>query len=325
VSGDPLAIYRGARVALVGAAGFIGRWVARALSERGAELTLFVRDAGSAGPILARWGVRGDVRAVELEAEGAAADAIAELRPAVVFNLAGYGVDRGERDERLAWRLNASLPHELALAVAASRDERWPGQDLVHAGSALEYGTLGGSLDELSSGRPTTPYGESKLAGTLGMLLAARDRDARAVCARLFTVYGPGEHEGRLLPSLLATARRLEPLPLTEGEQQRDFTYVEEVAEGLLRIGASDVPPPRIVNLATGRLASVREFALAAARVLGFPEELLRFGELPARPEEMHHGAVTTLRLQGCTGWKPDLTIEEGIRRTREFLACALP
>ena len=325
MSSDPLAIYRGSRVAVVGAAGFIGRWVARALSQRGAELTLFVRDLDAAAAIFRQWGVRGDVRAVDLEAEGAVAGAIAELRPAVVCNLAGYGVDRSERDERLAWRLNAGVPHELALAVAASSDERWPGQQLVHAGSALEYGTLRGSLDELRSGTPTTTYAQSKLAGTLGMLVAARNHGARAACARLFTVYGPGEHEGRLLPSLLATARDPKPLPLTEGLQRRDFTYVEEVAEGLLRIGASEVPPPHIVNLATGRLASVREFALTAARVLALTEALLRFGELPARPEEMRHGAVTTLRLQACTGWKPELSIEEGIRRTREFLDAALP
>ena len=77
---------------------------------------------------------------------------------------------------------------------------------MIHVGSALEYGTARGNLNELTAPSPTTLYGRSKLAGTLRVCRAARRRGFRAVTARLFTVYGPGEQPGRLLPSLMAAA-----------------------------------------------------------------------------------------------------------------------
>ena len=119
----------------------------------------------------------------------------------------------------------------------------------------------------------------------------------QALVARLFTVYGPGEHEGRLLPTLLNAARTGQPAELTNGLQQRDFIYVEDVAEGLLRLGLSCGTPGEVVNLATGHLTTVRECAETAARVLSLSAERLRFGTLPTRAEEMQHDPVTLDRL----------------------------
>jgi nucleoside-diphosphate-sugar epimerase len=137
-----------------------------------------------------------------------------------------------------------------------------------------------------------------------------------ATVARLFTVYGPGEHRGRLLPSLLEAATGDGPVPLTAGTQQRDFTWVGDVVEGLLRLGALGGEPPGLVNLATGRLVTVREFVERAAAVLRIAPERLRFGALPTRPEEMAHDDVSVARLERLTGWRPATSIEEGVRRT---------
>jgi nucleoside-diphosphate-sugar epimerase len=140
------------------------------------------------------------------------------------------------------------------------------------------------------------------------------------VTARLFNVYGPGEHPGRLLPSLLDAARSRTAVDLTAGQQRRDFTYVEDVAEGLLRLGVSPAMEPGfVVNLATGRLTTVKEFVLIAARLLAIPPEHLRFGALPGRTAEMSHEEVAIDRLTRLLAWRPAGTIEEGITRTRDF------
>jgi nucleoside-diphosphate-sugar epimerase len=137
--------------------------------------------------------------------------------------------------------------------------------------------------------------------------------------ARLFTVFGPGEHPGRLLPSLQAAAASGGAVALTAGRQRRDFTYVEDVAEGLLRLAVSGVRPGEVVHLATGRLTSVREFAESAASVLGIDRQSLRFGALPDLPEEMWQDDVDVERLRALTGWAPETSISDGIRRAREF------
>jgi len=305
--------YHDVPVLVLGASGFIGRWVARALTAQGARLTCAVRDAAGAKSVLAGYGVQGDLAAVDLASPAAVRALCERVRPAVTFNLAGYGVDRGEVDQQVATRINTDLVGELAELTQASAAPDWSGLRLVHVGSALEYGSIGGDLDERSAPNPTTLYGRTKLAGT--RLL---DGHAGAVAARLFTVYGSGEHEGRLLPSLLAAARTGERLPLSAGTQRRDFTFVEDVAEGLLRLGAATTSG--VVNLATGRLAPVREFVETAARVLGISADRLSFGALPTRPEEMAHEPVTVARLRAATGWVPATTVAAGIERTSRFL-----
>lgn len=262
----------------------------------------------------------GETLETDLAMPGSARELVRAVRPAVTFNFAGYGVDRGERDERTAFRMNAELVAELAGAVAEFGDHQWPGADLVHAGSALEYGIAAGDLAEDTVPLPTTVYGKTKLEGTRLLARVAEKSGLKAITARLFTVYGPGEHAGRLLPTVIEAARSGVPAELTAGLQKRDFTHVEDVAEGLCRLGLVAAPHRYgVVNLATGRLTSVREFAEIAGAVLKLSREQMKFGTVPTRAEEMEHGAPSVERLRELTGWTPEVGIEEGIRRTLRF------
>jgi UDP-glucose 4-epimerase len=316
----PASDYGGVRVAVLGAAGFVGRWVARALCARGAEVTLVVRCRTAAEETFASYAIHGEAVSVDLSDPGAVRALFSHVRPAITFNLAGYGVDRSERDPASAYRINAELVRTMCDALAQTKDPGWPGQHIVHAGSAAEYGRRGGGdLAEDSAPRPTTPYARSKLAGTRLLARGCRVRGLRGLTARLFTVYGPGEHEDRLFPSLLRAASTGDPLSMTAGQQTRDFTYVEDVAAGLLRLGVVAASPCGIVNLATGRLTSVRVFAETAGEILRLPADRLRFGALPDRSDEMEHREVTLERLRRLVGWVPPTGIAEGIRRSVQF------
>jgi nucleoside-diphosphate-sugar epimerase len=311
--------YSGVRVAVLGASGFIGRWVARALTREGARVILVVRDRRSMERIAYRYAIRGEIAEVDLIDRAAAAALLERTRPVITFNLAGYGVDPVERDERVMQQVNVELISVLTDSVAAGRDSDWNGQALVHAGSALEYGATQGELSEDSPTNPIESYGASKLAGTRLLTHRAAELGVRAVTARLFTVYGPGEHRGRLLPSLIEAAKNGSSVSLTEGRQERDFCYVEDVAGGLLRLGVSDATAGETVNLASGKLTSVRDFALAAAGTLGIPRDHLQFGEKTVRNDEMWQGRVKIDRLRQLVDWVPSTEIEEGVRRTWEL------
>jgi len=311
--------FRNARVLVIGAAGFIGRWVARRLSTNGAILTLAVRNTPAAVPIFARWGVKGEVVEVDLRQPGAGQLLVETHRPQVVFNLAGYGVDRRETEIALGRRINTELVVELAAALNNLDPAPLPGQQLVHAGSALEYGSVPGDLSESGPVEPIGWYGETKRAATQHLAAMRHRHGLRAITARLFTVYGPGEHAGRLLPSLLHASRAGAPLPLTAGTQRRDFTYVEDVAQGLLRLATLDACGMDVVNLATGKLHTVRRFSEIAAKALSIPDGNLRFGEIPQRGEEMVHDPVNINRLRSLVDWTPTTEILDGIRQTRQF------
>lgn len=301
--------YAGVRTMVLGARGFIGRHVARTLADLGADVVGVVRSEQAAP------GVRMVV--ADLTRGDALEQLVAGHQPAIVFNLSGYGVDPTEREPAPATALNADLPPQLAAAVARHPAPSWRGQRIVHAGSALEYGTAPGDLAEETPGTPTTLYGRTKLDGTLRLRVAASSLGVRAATGRLFTVYGPGEQPPRLLPTLIAAAPGSDPIPLTAGTQYRDFTCVADAVEGLLRLGLSPEPDVGPVNVATGRLTTVRGFVEIAAAVLGIDRARLRFGALPTRAEEMAHDPVNVRRLRHLTDWQPSIEIREGIERAR--------
>jgi nucleoside-diphosphate-sugar epimerase len=254
----------------------------------------------------------------DLGIPGSLGPLLADCRPHAVVNAVGYGVARDERADLIARRLNADLVEELAQAVVELEPKlpAWPGQRLVHLGSAFEYGSVEGQVTETTVCRPSTTYGTTKLEGTQRLSAVVERYGLRAVTARLATVYGPGEHPHRLLPSLLQAARTTETLSFTRGEQERDFTFVDDVAEGVVRLVSCKSLSDPVLNLATGRLTPVRAFAERAREMLGIPPDRLRFGDIPYREDEVWQGPIDVGRLQATLGWKPATSIDEGIRRT---------
>lgn len=311
-------VYHRVPVLVIGGTGFIGRWVVRALIDAGAAVVVAARDEVRASRAFEGMATQPTVVRADLSQKGASTDVIRTIAPAVVFNLAVYGVSRTERDAEIMHVINVVVVQELCDALEARNESGWTGRRLIQAGSALEYGEIGGDLAEESVPHPTTDYGRTKLAATQ-LVEDAATRGLEAIVARLFTVYGSGESAGRLLPSLFEAARSGAALPLSAGVQRRDFTYVEDVAEGLLRLGAVTTSSDVTVNLASGRLTSVREFVETAARTLSLSPDQLQFGAIPTRAEEMWHDAVAIERLRRMTSWMPETTVAEGIRRSWEW------
>ena len=311
--------YRGVPSLVLGASGFIGSWTARALHGRGANVIVSARDAQRVRDAFAPFGWSPRIEVADLTEPGAVTRLVRTTRPAIVFNLAGYGVDRSERDPSLMTQLNSRLVAELCEALAAPSEAIWTGVRLVHSGSAAEYGPVEGRIVETSDERPISEYGRTKLEGTRLIQQSCVTSGLSAVVARLFTVYGPGDYPSKILNALMRTAKTGEPLELTGGRQRRNFTYVGDVAEGLLRLGLSAPAPGEVVHLAGAFVVSVREFAETAGAVLGLDPALLQFGALPDREDEMWHGEVDCARLQALISWAPRTGIREGIRRSWEF------
>ncbi len=311
---------------VTGASGFVGRWVCRLLSSCATDLYLLTRNRRKLERICDVYAIDGKIIQADLGKPGEFARFYAQCLPDICFNCAGYGVASNERDPALMTRINSELAEEIAQCIADGKTHsNWPGQALVHTGSAFEYGLLQDEIDEHRRAEPNTLYAQTKLEGTQRVLACCATSGLKAVVARLSTVYGPGEAESRLLPSLLKAAFNGESVNLTAGIQERDFTWVGDAAEGLLRLGLLDTPNGKLINLATGRLSKVKEFVDTAAQVLQMDEGQLQRGSLPYRHNEVWQGPLNVKQMQQLTHWLPTTDLTDGISATRNFLISGRP
>ena len=135
------------------------------------------------------------------------------------------------------------------------------------AGTCFEYGLSADRykrIPTIAPLEPTSSYPASKAAASLAFQSFARQHQLKLKILRLFQVYGEGELETRLWPSLRRAAMAGDDFPMTAGEQLRDFTDVRDVAHQLvaaLEFGNVVAGLPHVSNLGSGQTQSLRDFA----------------------------------------------------------------
>ena len=161
---------------------------------------------------------------------------------------------------------------------------------------------------------PASPYAESKLAGEK---LCASSRNP-AVSLRFFNVYGPRQDPrgpyAAAVPKLLEAALAGSPLPIHgDGQQTRDFVFVEDVVSALVQ-AALHPDMNGIYNVASGESTSILQLAQAILAVTGSRSPL---EYLPARPADVRFSSASIARLQ-ATGWHPSFPLIKGLSRMLE-------
>ena len=298
------------RVFITGASGFIGSHLARLLLREGCELFALLRPASD--PWLIRdllpalQVVQGDL----LDPQQPWAELLDEIRPEVCFHFAwctepGVFLHSALNLNYLA----ASVPLAMRLAEAGCRK-------LVVAGSFSEYDQDRGYLAEDSPLRPNTVYGGAKSALYQALSLWAPGAGIELLWPRIFSVYGPGEHQKRFVPAVITATLRGEPTRLTPGEQMRDFLHVADVAGAVWAASQGDLTGP--VNVGSGRPVAIRDLALQIGALVERPD-LIRLGDLPYRQGDPMFICANTERLRSATGWAPRLTLEAGLRDTIDW------
>ncbi len=160
------------------------------------------------------------------------------------------------------------------------------------AGSCFEYGLSAARYEHIPPTAPLEPissYPASKAAASLAFQSFAQEHRLKLKILRLFQVYGEGELETRLWPSLRRAALAGEDFPMTSGAQLRDFTEVSDVAHQLVGALAFDnvaAGSPQVSNLGSGQTQSLRDFAEYWWQRWNAKGKL-RIGAIPYRQNEM--------------------------------------
>jgi nucleoside-diphosphate-sugar epimerase len=185
-------------------------------------------------------------------------------RPAVVFHLAAFFANQNSVDHpELDLEVNGMGTLRLLEYSVFTNVERF-----VYASSGCSiYGSAAPLplREEFMSMHLSTPYQITKMLGELYCNFFYHHYGLRIVKPRFFNSYGPGEIPGQyrnVIPNFIYWAMKGTSLPITgSGEETRDFTYVDDIVDGLLRSGVSESAIGKEINLASGRETRIIDLA----------------------------------------------------------------
>jgi nucleoside-diphosphate-sugar epimerase len=286
------------RVLVTGATGLIGSCVLGPLVAAGFDVHAVARSVPA--------GARGDVtwHAADLLDDGQRGGVVQRAAAMHLLHLAWYA-EHGrfwEAPENVAW--TAATVRLVQEFTAAG------GRRAVVAGSCAEYEWgAAGVLAEDCPLRPATLYGTCKDATRR----VAERLVPELAWGRVFFLYGPGEHQARLVASIARAVVAGDRAPLSAGTQRRDFLHVDDVAGAFAALVSSDVTGA--VNIGSGVAISVLEVAQAIAEAGGRPD-LLDVGALEQRPGDPVEIVADVGRLRDEVGWTPRVGLREGLAAT---------
>ncbi len=304
-----------ARYLVTGGAGFIGSHVVDALAARG-DAVRVVDDLSTGRRENVADHPDVELMEADLAERRVAAAAVAGVDCAV--HLAAIpSVPRSVREPRRAHRANVEATHELLLAARDAGVRR-----VVLASSSAVYGesqTL--PKHEGLGPAPLSPYALHKLIGEQYAALVSRLYGLETVALRFFNVFGPrqspqSQYSGVISLFIAALLAGRAATIYGDGEQTRDFTYVTDVARGVLQACAARDVSGRAINVARGGRLSVNALYAALQRVIGVSVGA-RHAE--PRPGDVRHSQADVSLARELLGFAPAVAVEEGLRRTVDW------
>lgn len=309
-----MATIAGARVLVTGASGFIGSHLTRMLAGAGAEVHALTSAVSSLYPVRLV-PLRDSITLHEASlTDRSALDHVAGCRPDYVFHLGAYthvGKSWFRVDECIETNVAGTV--NLLQALDGSGYRRF-----LYCGTSEIYGGIDVPFRETSSVRPISPYSVSKYAGERFARMFFDGHGWPIVLVRPFNAYGPAQTPDRIIPEIIVRALRRQPLLMTQGNQTREFNYVEDIADGMMKLALADDIEGELFNLGCSEEISMRDLARTILDLMGNPIEP-QFGALPDRPTEIWRMYSDSTKARSHLGWEPRHTLHDGLTKTIDW------
>lgn len=291
------------RVLVTGAGGFVGMHLCARLLEDGHEVWGTVRPGAGAPP-----GVR--PVPVDLTDPVSLSHGVRAAAPELAFHLAAARARATSAERAATTAVNTTSGLHLVEALSDTC------RAVIRLGSSTEYAQSPGPMAEDAPLRPRGLFGATKAAGSLLLAAAAAERGIRAAVLRAFQVYGPHDHPGRFVPTVLRAARTGEVLPLTGPGQRRDWVHVDDVVTAcVLAAAAEDLPPGQVLNLGTGVQTANEELVGLAEAVTGRTIRTA-VGTHPGRSWDAPSWVCDPSLAAERLGWRAAVDLRAGLART---------
>ncbi len=304
------------RYLVTGGAGFIGSHTVEELVRRGHEVV--VLDDQSAGKQENLAGVVGKIEFIR----GSITDSGLARRACqgadYVVHLAARTSVPGSVENPLDTN-EVNVEGALSVLLAA-RDARV--RRVVYAASCAAYGeSVSVPTNEDAQLSPISPYGVSKLVGELYARAFGRVYGIENVSLRYFNVFGPRQdasspYSGVLSRFITALLKGEAPVVFGDGEQTRDFVYVENVVQANLRACEAAEASGQVFNVGSGERITLNQTLKLLEKLSGKPTRP-RYD--PPRAGDIRDSQADVTRARKVLGYEPRVGFEEGLRRTWEW------
>jgi UDP-glucose 4-epimerase len=305
--------FRGRRVLVTGASGFIGANLTRTLLDSGAHIHALVRqttDLWRMEQILSQV----KLHRVDLLDRVLLREIVCKIEPEIIFHLA---VSRAESSAEQRWatlQTNVSGTFNLLEITSALSDCHF-----VCVSSSMEYGARKRPLQESDYPQPTTLFGATKAASTLLCQQFARASGRSIVVLRPFLVYGYWESPERFIPKAMMSAIQNREIALTQPGYRRDWLFVEDVVEACLLAAQAANLTGEIINVGSGEQWSNEEIVAMVESVSGQTLRTRR-GEHPARAWDTTCWVADTHKARQLLAWEPKHSLRAGLEKTLAWL-----
>ena len=297
-------------VLVTGATGFVGSHCLAPLVERGFDVLGLYRERPPQDLAGVRW-VRGDVMDRPTMRR-----LLEDNKPKGLLHLAWF-VEPGRLiadSSNLSW-VSASL--DLIRAFRECGGER-----CTISGSCYEYDwRFGYCVEDVTPCEPDTLYGAAKDSLRRTFLAYCDVTGLSGSWGRAFFMYGPRENPSRLVSSVIISLLKGSPAKSSHGLQVRDYLHVQDVADGLVALFASQARGA--YNIAAGTATTIREIVELLGKITG-RSDLLQIGAIPARANDAPLVLGDGRRTLKDTGWKPRLVLEAGLSATVDWWRAAV-
>lgn len=313
------AAWKGARVLVTGAGGFIGSHLTERLVSLGAVTRAFVHYNS-----LGAWGwlshspVKGDIEVVAGDIADRDCVRHAVNGVDIVFHLAALiGIPYSYHAPVSYVRTNIEGTLNVLQSALEANVSR-----LVHTSTSEVYGTA--RYVPIDEGHPLqgqSPYSASKIGADKLAEAFYLSFDLPVTTVRPFNTYGPRQSMRAIIPTIIIQALTCPSISLGNLEPLRDLTFVEDTVEGFLRAAASAGAVGQVINIGSGREISIKDLAGTILQLMGADRSLLH-DEQRARPSgsEVERLCADITRASEVLGWQPKTTLREGLTRTIEWM-----
>lgn len=293
---------------VTGANGFVGSAVVRELLANNIEVTALDREGCNGNiPEAARFmpfdlGSLSDVTPV-----------LKELRPDIYYHLAWFGMNGATRGDASIQLKNAEW------TLAALRQAHEIGcKRFVGAGSIMEYETYEAVLSQGNRPGSAYSYGAAKLAAHTLCMVEAQKLGMDIVWAEITNAYGVGENSPRLINSTLRKIMAGETPEFTSGTQYYDFVYIDDTARAFRLIGENGKPFCHYL-IGSSNAKPLKEFILEIQKAVA-PDMDFIFGNVPFTGVNLPLESFDCSLTEKDTGFKAEISFEDGIKRTMDWL-----